>query len=92
MVSCLFCFPGTLSPLLFIVLMTVLMHDAVDMLPSQARSAYDRGDLADIRFADDTLLLGESPEFLEEFLRGVSRVGMDYGMELHYGKLQLLNV
>lgn len=82
----------TLSPLLFIVLMIVLMSDAVAMLTPQARTAYVRGDLADITFADDTLLIGVSPAFLNEFLAAVSAAGQRYGMELHFGKLQLVNI
>ena len=72
--------------------MSLLMHDAVGMLSPQAREAYERGDLADITFADDTLLSGASPKFLAEFLQAVATAGARYGMELHYGKLQLLNV
>ena len=82
----------TLSPLLFIVMMSVLMHDAIGMLSPAARAAYERGDLADITFADDTLLMGVSPQFLSEFLDAMASAGRRYGMELHYGKLQLLNV
>lgn len=48
----------TLSPLLFIIVMTVLMHDAVELLGPQARAAYEQGDLADLAYADDTLLFG----------------------------------
>ena len=43
----------TLSPLLFILVMSVLMQDAVELLGPAARRAYDRGDLADLAFADD---------------------------------------
>ena len=82
----------TLSPLLFIILMTVLMDDAVGMLSPSARSAYERRDLAHITFADDTLLLGVSSTHLTEFLGAVAAAGSRYGMELNYGKLKLLNV
>ena len=82
----------TLSPLLFIVLMPALMFDAFDSLSHDARAAYEKGDLADITFADDTLLLGASPRFLSEFLSAVASAGQRYGMELHFGKLQLLNI
>ena len=73
-------------------MMSVLMHDAIGMLSPAARAAYERGDLADITFADDTLLMGVSPQFLSEFLDAMASAGRRYGMELHYGKLQLLNV
>jgi len=82
----------TLSPLLFTIVMTVLMADAVKMLPPSARSAYDSGDLSDLVYADDTLLLGVSTEHIESFLQAVEVAGKRYGLELHMGKLQLLQV
>ena len=57
----------TLSPLLFTMVMTVLMADAVEILPSRARAAYETGDLSDLVYADDTLLLGVSTEHIESF-------------------------
>ena len=49
-----------LSLLLFVVtvMVTVVMHDAVSFLLSDARAAHDRGDLANVVYDDDTLLLG----------------------------------
>ena len=47
--------------------MAVFLHDAMQMLTPEARAAYDRGDLADITFADDTLVLGASKRFLTDF-------------------------
>ena len=82
----------TLSPLLFIIVMSALMHDAVGMLGAQAKAAYDRGDLSDIAFADDTLLLGVSQMHMSEFLAAVANAGARYGMDLHYQKFQLLSV
>ena len=81
----------TLSPLLFIIVMTVLMHDAVQLLGTEARSAYDRGDLADLVYADDTLLVGVADRHLNEFLAAVQQTGMHYGLELHADKFQLLS-
>lgn len=78
----------TLSPLLFIIVMTVLMHDAVELLGPQARAAYEQGGLADLAYADDTLLLGLSSAHLAEYLQAVASAGM----ELHNGKLQLINI
>jgi len=82
----------TLSPLIFIIVMSVLMHDAVDLLSPTARASYEKGELADLAYADDTLLLGVSSEHLAEYLKAVSTAGKRFGMELHYGKLQLITV
>ena len=54
--------------------------------------AYDAGNLVDVVYADDTLLIGTSDVHLNEFLHSVASAGSKYGMELHYGKLQLLQV
>lgn len=62
------------------------------MLSASAPKAYKEGDLADIVYADDTLLLGSSAKHLEEFLRAVAAAGKKYSLELHEGKFQLLQV
>ena len=82
----------TLSPLLFITVMSAIMADAVAQLSPGAREAYRKNQLADIGYADDTLLLGMAPEHVEEFLQCVGRAGQSYGLELHPDKLQLLQV
>ena len=82
----------TLSPLLFIMVMSVLLDDAVSMLSPEASEAYLRGDLSDIVYADDTLLIGVSDKHLSEYLNAVKLAGDLYGMQLHMGKLQLLPI
>ena len=82
----------TLSPLLFIIVMSALMHDAVSLLSPAARLAHSRGSLADIAYADDTLLIGACPQMVGEFLAAVSIVGKRYGMSLQYGKFHLVQV
>ena len=82
----------TLSPLLFVMTMTVLMHDAVSNLDVSSSAAYNRGGLADIVYADDTLLLASSDHRLQEFLSKVADAGRLYGMELRWDKFQLLEV
>ena len=72
---------------MFVMLMTMLMHDAIEFLSPAARESYNKGDLADIVYADDTLLLGVSAPFVTEFVNTVETAGKQYGLELHYGKL-----
>ena len=72
--------------------MTVLMHDAVSNLDAPSAAAYEKGDLADIVYAHDTLLLATSDGHLQEFLSRVADAGKSYGMELHWDKFQLLSV
>ena len=54
----------TLRPLQFIIVMSAVMSDAVVMLSPKGKSAHSSGDLADLVYADDTLLIGSSPELL----------------------------
>jgi len=81
-----------LSPFLFVMIMTVLMKDAADALPPEDQERLRRGTLSEILYADDTLLLSVSAKSLERFLVAVSNAGASYGLELHWGKLQLINV
>ena len=72
------------------MLMSVLMHDAADMLPPEDKELLREGSLAELLYADDTLLLSVSALSLERFLNIVSTAGAMYGLELHWDKLQLL--
>ena len=81
-----------LSPFLFGIVMTILMHDAVALLGKDAKEAYEIGTLSDIEFADDTMLMGVNHIFLQEVTDAVEKVGREFGLELHWGKVQLANV
>ena len=81
-----------LSPFLFIIVMTLLMHDAKGWISNQCIAAMEKGRLYDILYADDTLLLGCSPHHVEEFAHAVERAGSLYGMTLHWAKTQALSV
>ena len=61
------------------------------LLPEDKELLRD-GSLAELLYADDTLLLSVSASSLERFLKAVSTAGAMYGLELHWGKLQLLKV
>ena len=82
----------TLSPILFLVLMSVLLSDAQDLLPEPRRLAKQNGNLAELLYADDTLLYGIEREHLEQYLAAIVTAGRRYGMELHAGKSQVLSV
>ena len=82
----------TLSPLLFITVMSIMMWDAVSLLSPAARAAHDCHELADLAYADDTLLMGASSNFVQEFLAAVAEAGRLYGLKLHPDKFQLLQL
>jgi hypothetical protein len=81
-----------LSPFLFVMLMTVLMHDAVRSLPAEDQRLHEIGSLASLLYADDTLLLGVSAPALQRLLDAVATVGAQYGLALHWGKFQLIQI
>ena len=81
-----------LSPFLFVLLMTVVVHDAVGQLGEDDQRLHQRGKLATLLYADDTLLAGESGPPLQRLLDAISRTGAAYGMELHWKKFQLLQI
>ena len=54
-----------LSPFLFVMLMTVLMRGATGKLPPEDQELLRKGSLAELLYADDTLLLSVSAESLE---------------------------
>ena len=68
------------------------MRDAVTSLGESSTAAYRRGDLADLVYADDALLLASCDHYLQEFLGRVAGAGRLYGVELHWDKFQLLQV
>ena len=60
------------------------------MLKAQLCSMCHAGDLAELIHADDTLLLGVSTKHVETYFQAVFMAGHRYGMELHWGKFQLV--
>ena len=74
------------------LLRTIVMADATSLLPPSDRELMSRGDLADLLYADNTLLVSVEGPALQRFLAAVSEAGARYNLELHWGKLQLLRV
>jgi hypothetical protein len=81
-----------LSPFLFGIVMTVLMHDAYKSLGEETLQESYSGRLYDILYADDTLLLGVNARHVEELADAVERTGLQYGLTLHWGKTQALSI
>lgn len=67
--------------------MSIVMEDAQATL-----SDADRKVLSTVLYADDTLLVGSSQASLDRLLNAVAETGRRFGLELHWGKFQLLNV
>ena len=69
-----------LSPFLFIIVMSLLMQDSREFLSLPALEAIQSGSFSDLLYADDTLILGESAEFVAEYGDAVEKAGAMYGM------------
>ena len=81
-----------LSPLLFVVIMSVVMQDALGQLQLADQLFLERGDLAALLYADDTLLLGSNASSVERYLLAVGEAGRNFGLQLHADKFQLLQI
>ena len=74
------------------MVMTVLMSDAAESLGEECQQLMSTGVLTDLLYADDTLLLSETPPGLEKFLQAITTIGGTYGLKLHVWKFQLLRI
>ena len=74
-----------LSPFLFVIVMTVLLHDSKALL-------HNADGLSELVYADDTLLLGVDAESLHAFMTHIGTTGREYGLEFNWSKLELLPV
>ena len=83
-----------LSPYLFVIVMSVLMQDVDQEMASIFKNAPSEPFLVsrDILYADDTLLLATDADTLQRHLECITRVGRRYGLELHWGKTEVLRV
>ena len=81
-----------LSPFLFGILMTILMTDARNNLSTDAKAAYDRHELEDVLFADDTLFISNSGDYVQEYMNIVTEIGAEYGLQVHWGKVHLVPI
>ena len=77
-----------LSPFLFIMVMTVLLHDARQEMGPQTL----RVPLSELVYADDTLLLGTSEVFLQRLMECIGEVGGRYGLSFNWDKLEAMPV
>ena len=81
-----------LSPFRFIILVSVLMHDAHNLLSEGAKLSVKEDRLYDLLYADDTLLIGTNAKHVGELAAAVEKIGARFGMSLHWGKTQAISV
>ena len=82
-----------LSPFLFIIMMTLLMHDAEERLgetfgPTQVPYLVTRT----LLYADDTLVLEGDERIVKTYMDSIAAIGKEYGLAFNWEKLELLRV
>jgi len=81
-----------LSPFLFVMLMTVLLHDAREKLENDHGIILSSTECNELIYADDTLLVGAHASSLQHYMNCIAAVGKEYGLSLNLTKLEQLNV
>ena len=82
-----------LSPFLFIMLMTVIMHDATNKLQNSFGDILKSPlSVHDLIYADDTLLIDNSSDSIQKYMESVISTGAEYGLEINWSKVDLLGV
>ena len=81
-----------LSPMLFSIVMTIVLIDARRALNPGAVDAIRTGDLSELLYADDTLLLGINSTHISDYICAIAEAGNSFGLRLHQGKSKLVTV
>ena len=84
-----------LSPYLFDLVLTVMMHD-VDQYLSASHTPTNGWSVThpcyDIEYADDTVLIAVSKAQMQQYLIAVENTAKKYGLRLHQDKTTLLSL
>ena len=80
-----------MSPFLFSILMTVVLHDARSAMVDLGFSFND-AEVTETLYADDTLLIHSSAAFLETYMKCIEQCGREYGLKLNFEKVEALPV
>ena len=80
--------------MLFVIVMPVLMEDVDELMAPVLSKASAEPFLVsrDILYADDTLLLATDAPTLQRHLENIVQIGKRYGLELHWGKTEVIRV
>jgi len=82
-----------LSPFLFVIMMSVLMHDANrKVLDKFGAPSVPYLVTRSLLYADDTLIIESDEKVVQYFMECIAEIGGQYGMEFNWGKLEVLRV
>ena len=82
-----------LSPYLFVMVLTVMLHDTDHTLQTQGvpTNTWSEGyPVYDLEYADDTLLMALTTPQLQSMLSALESVAQEYGMKLNHTKTEIL--
>ena len=79
-----------LSPVLFVIVMSILIADARYELHSKVGHLADQ--LSDILYADDTLIIDYHGELAETYMYCIRDQGMYYGLDFNWTKIMYLSI
>ena len=74
------------------MLMTVLLHDAKNLVEQKISVSPNSFHCDELVYADDTLLLGTDPVYLQTYMRCIAQVGKTYGLSLNWKKVEQMNI
>ena len=81
-----------LSPYLFIILMTCLLHDVHDGDKLRLREQRIVGTMTDeVLYADDAICMTQDEEAIQRLLKEIEALGHTYGLRLNRGKCEFLS-
>ena len=82
-----------LSPFLFVIMMSVLMHDAAEAVEATCgQTAVPYLVTRTLLYADDTLILEGNEAVVQTYMENIAAVGKEYGLTFNWSKLELLRV
>ena len=82
-----------LSPVLFIIVLSAVMHDVHNDLGPEHTHQQDWGtNFSELMYADDTVLIARTNRGLEKLLHSVEKVSCEYGLRLNKDKCCLINM
>ena len=82
-----------LSPFLFVMMMTVLLHDAKEKVVNETGARFSRTSFVnELVYADDTLLIDVDTDVLHAFMTSIGEAGAEYGLAFNWAKLEMLPV
>ena len=81
-----------LSPYLFVILMSVVLGDAQQLLRDVYGIALSSDDINELIYADDTLLVGSDAAVVGRYLACIVEIGLANGLEMNWNKVEVMSV